>query len=97
VRRLVHALWAADTTASTDPVTRLRLRFLAEQTARIDALDRQGRIVADGLTAQPDGCSSSPCSRPSLRHASSMRMNAIGPRQYAPLVASSGSNWPSLL
>ena len=32
-------------------MTRLRLRFLAEQTARIDALDREERAVARELTA----------------------------------------------
>ena len=51
VRRLLHALQELDTTAYSDPVTRLRLRFLAEQTARIDALDREERAVARELTA----------------------------------------------
>jgi transposase len=51
VRRLLHALQKLDTTAYSDPVTRLRLRFLAEQTARIDALDREERAVARELTA----------------------------------------------
>jgi transposase len=51
VRRLLHALQALDTTGYTEAVTRLRLRFLAEQTARIDALDREERVVARELTA----------------------------------------------
>jgi len=51
VRRLLHSLDVVDTDGHSDPVTRLRLRFLAEQTARIDALDREERLVARELAA----------------------------------------------
>ncbi len=51
VRRLLHALQMLDTSGYHDAVTRLRLRFLADQTGRIDALDREERLVARELAA----------------------------------------------
>lgn len=51
VRRLLRSLQGLDTAGFTDPVTQLRLRLLAEQTIRIDAIDREERIVTRELTA----------------------------------------------
>ncbi len=47
--------------------------------------------------AGASGVNSSPSSLPSLRHLSSSRRNAIGPRQYWLFRAATGSNTPSLL
>jgi transposase len=51
VRRLLHAVQVLDTTVYSDEVTQLRLRFLADHAERIDALDREERLVVRELAA----------------------------------------------
>jgi transposase len=51
VRQRLHALERLDTSGYRDPVTRLRLRLLADHTARIDRLVRDERLVARELAA----------------------------------------------
>jgi len=51
VRQRLHALERLDTSGYSDPVTRLRLRLLADHTGRIDGLVREERLVARELAA----------------------------------------------
>ena len=103
MRRLLHALQELDTTVYSDPVTQLRLRFLADQAERIDALDREERAVARELAAlvKPAGSTLAELRGIAARSAAELLVEVGDPRRFteggfarfngsAPLPCSSG-------
>jgi transposase len=103
VRRRLHAVQRLDTSGYTDPVTRLRLRLLADHTGRIDSLDREERLVARELAAlvKITGCTLDGLRGIATRSAAELLVEVGDPRRFteggfarfngsAPLPCSSG-------